>query len=179
MCVGDGAANRERILLAAEEVFGAGGPAASTEQVAQLAGVGVATVFRHFPTKQDLVEATAVRYLHELEEVARELTDAADPGRAFTDLVRSLVSRQATKLALVGLLHTDGPGVTGAVAEASRGFHDASRTVLERAQASGQARSDTTVEVVFSLVRALARVSQEEHAERVLQIALDGLGVRG
>ena len=58
----DGAANRERILLVAEHVFGTGGAAASIEEVARRAQVGVATVFRHFPTKQNPIEATAVRY---------------------------------------------------------------------------------------------------------------------
>lgn len=173
----DGAANRERILLAAEEVFGTGGAAASTEEVARRASVGVATVFRHFPTKQDLVEATAVRYLRELEAEARQLTDRADVGGALTDLVLSLVSRQSKKVRFMALLDTDGRGVTEAVSEAAHGFHDAARTVLGRAQASGRARPDTTVEEVFSLVRALAHVAHEDHAERVVQIALDGLEV--
>ena len=174
----DGAANRERILRAAEEVFGQGGAAASTEEVARRAEVGIATVFRHFPTKQDLVEATAVRYLEELAAVAPEHAGEAEPDGAFAALVRSLVARQATKLALVSLLHTDGRGVTEVVAAASRGFHDAVRVVLERAQAGGRLRADATVEDVFVLVRALAHVSRTDPAaaaERVLRIALDGL----
>lgn len=174
----DGAENRERILHAAEAVFGTAGAAASTEEVARRAGVGVATVFRHFPTKQDLVEATAVRYLQELEAEARQRTGGADAGHALEDLVLTLVSRQATKVTFMGLLHTDGPGVTEAVLAASRSYHDAARIVLGRAQASGQARPDTTVEEVFSLVRALAHVSHEEHADRVVRIALDGLAAR-
>ncbi len=58
----DARLNRERILAAAEEVFGELGAQTSTEEVARRAGVGVATVFRHFPTQADLVEATLVRH---------------------------------------------------------------------------------------------------------------------
>ena len=177
----DGAANRERILLAAEQVFGAGGAAASTEEVARLAEVGVATVFRHFPTKQDLIEATGVRYLGKLESEARLLGDEDDPGRAFASLIRVLVSTGATKLTLMDLLSTDGHGITGPVTAAVDGFLDAIRLLLERAQAAGAARLDATVGDVSMLVRALAHVvepGKDEALDRAVGIVLDGLGVR-
>ena len=63
-------ANRERILAAAEAVFGASGELGSTEDVADRAGVGIATVFRHFPTKEALIEATLVRQFDRLNEQA-------------------------------------------------------------------------------------------------------------
>ena len=63
--------NRARILEAADEVFGTGGAAASTEEVAKLAGVGIATVFRHFPTKQDLLRAVLTARLEGLRDRAR------------------------------------------------------------------------------------------------------------
>jgi AcrR family transcriptional regulator len=177
----DGAANRERILLAAEEIFGAGGAAASTEDIARRAEVGVATVFRHFPTKQDLIEATTVRYLEHMESEARRLAGEADAGRAFASLMRSLVSTGATKLALASLLVADGRGLTEPVVAASRSFQHAVQQVLGRAQAAGAVRPDTTVDDVFMLVRALAHVSAPGDGEalnRAVQIVLDGLGVR-
>ena len=177
----DGVVNRERILLAAEEVFAEGGAGASTEEVARRAGVGVATVFRHFLTKQDLIEATVVRYLEYLEKMSGRLADESDAGRAFAELVESLVSTSATKLTLAALLTTDGWGLTEPVLAASRRFHDAVRLVLARAQAAGEARPDTTVEEVFVLVRALAHVSTpkaEGEPNRALEIVLDGLAVR-
>lgn len=178
----DGIANRERILVAAEEVFGVGGASASTEEIARRAGVGVATVFRHFPAKQDLIEATVVRHLDHLKEMSGRLAAGSDAGRAFADLVRSLVSTGATKLTLVALLMADGRGLTEPVLAASRRFHDAVRLVLERAQAAGTARPDATVEEVFVLVRALAHVSDPEAEavrDRALEIVLDGLAIRG
>lgn len=80
----DGAANREKVLLAAEHVFAEKGAAASTDEVAQRAGVSIATVFRNFATKQDLIEATACRYLEKLTAEALKLTDIQDPGKALS-----------------------------------------------------------------------------------------------
>ncbi|GAA1985716.1 helix-turn-helix domain-containing protein [Amycolatopsis minnesotensis] len=177
----DGAANRERILLAAEQVFGTGGAAASTEEVARQAQVGIATVFRHFPTKQDLIEATAVRYLGKLEGETRRLTGEAEPGQAFASLVRTLVSTGATKMALLNLLPGDGYEVAGPVTTAAHNFLDAIGMVLERAQSAGAARQDATVDDVSTLVRALAHVAapgEDEAVERAVGIVLDGLGVR-
>lgn len=176
----DGVANRERILLAAEHVFGAGGAAASTEEVARQAQVGVATVFRHFPTKQDLIEATAVRYLGKLEDETRRLADEADAGQAFASLMRILVSTGATKLTLLNLLPADGNGLSKPVDAAAHTFLDAIRLVLQRAQAAGAARPDATVDDVSTLVRALAHVATPDEGEavdRALRIVLDGLGV--
>ncbi|AHH99867.1 TetR/AcrR family transcriptional regulator [Kutzneria viridogrisea] len=178
----DGAENRERILLAAEHVFGTGGAAASTEEIARQAKVGVATVFRHFPTKQDLIEATAVRYLQKLEEQLRLLIDEADPGRAFVSLVQTLVSTGATKMTLLNLLHTDGQGLSEPVTAAVHTFYDAIQQVLERAQAAGAARPDATVQDVSVLVRALAHVVPlvaDAAVDRAVKIVLDGLGATG
>ena len=71
--------NRARILTAAEQVFRQS-PAASTEDVAKLAGVGIGTVFRHFPTKAELLEAVLALRLEQLRDRARELADSNDPG---------------------------------------------------------------------------------------------------
>src|SRR5215472_461837 len=76
----DARTNRGRILDVAEEVFGKGGESASTEEVARLAGVGIATVFRHFPTKAALLDAVLVRRFARLRERAGRLATSEDPG---------------------------------------------------------------------------------------------------
>src|SRR5215213_5630624 len=98
---GGGRANRGRILDVAEEVFGTGGESASTEEVARLAGVGIATIFRHFPTKRALLEAVLVKHFDRLCQRALSLAEAADPGRAFFDFFGQLVDDAAGKLAIV------------------------------------------------------------------------------
>src|SRR5580698_3407832 len=100
----DARANRSRILDVAEEVFGQDGESASTEQVARLAGVGIATVFRHFPTKAALLEAVLVRRFNRLREQAEALLSAADPGQAFFGFFSHLVADAAAKIAIAEAL---------------------------------------------------------------------------
>jgi AcrR family transcriptional regulator len=97
----DARANRARILDVAEEVFGQGGESASTEEVARLAGVGIATVFRHFPTKAALLEAVLARRFGRLREHAEELLGAGDPGQAFAGFFRYLVADAPAKIGII------------------------------------------------------------------------------
>jgi AcrR family transcriptional regulator len=98
------AANRERILAAAEAVFGARGALGSTEDVAERAGVGIATVFRHFPTKEALIEAALLRHFERLIEQAGELGAQADPAEALHALLARMIGSGATKLTLASLV---------------------------------------------------------------------------
>ena len=101
-------ANRERILAAAEAVFGASGELGSTEDVAARAGVGIATVFRHFPTKDALIEAALVRQFDRLTEQASGLAGEPDPGRAVRELIVTLIETSSTKLTLISLVGESG-----------------------------------------------------------------------
>ncbi|MEK8174230.1 helix-turn-helix domain-containing protein [Streptomyces sp. M19] len=92
------------MLAAAEEVFGEFGKAGSTEEVARRAGVGIGTVFRHFPTKQLLIEATIVRHLTLLTDTARARGEDSEAGAAFRTTFREMVSGAPAKLALLALL---------------------------------------------------------------------------
>src|SRR5687767_15982259 len=91
--------NRVRILTAAEEVFGRS-PNASTDEVAKLAEVGIATVFRHFPTKVDLLEAVLTLRLERLRDRAIELAGEDDAGAAFFAFFEQVVAEAASKLAV-------------------------------------------------------------------------------
>jgi AcrR family transcriptional regulator len=178
----DGAANREKVLLAAEHVFAEKGAAASTDEVAQRAGVSIATVFRNFATKQDLIEATAVRYLEKLTAEALQLTDSQDPGKAFASLMRTLAAAGPVKMTLLDLLppHDDGEGLSWPVTEAVDAFRTAVDDALHRAQAAGAARPEVTYDDVSLLLRALAYatdLSEGEALDRAVGVVLDGLGV--
>ena len=164
-------------------MFGSRGAAASTEEIARQAQVSIATVFRHFPTKQDLIEATAARYLDKLADEARRLSEGTDPGKAFASLLRTLVSTGATKMTLMDLLPPhgrDGDGLSQPVNTAADGFRDAVGSALARAQTAGAARPDVTFDEVSVLLRALAHVATPDEGEafdRAVGIVLDGLGV--
>jgi AcrR family transcriptional regulator len=179
----DARTNRGRILDVAEEVFGAGGESASTEEVARLAGVGIATVFRNFPTKAALLEAVLVRRFDRLREQAETLLDATDPGRAFHDFFSHLVADAATKIAIgEALLEAGGDG-DGDAAQASNGLRRAVAALLRQAQHAGAVRDDVELPEVYALLVAISQTAAHAHLDRevrdrVLAIVFDGLAPR-
>ena len=99
----DAQRNRERIIAAAEKVFAEQGAAGSTHEVAQRAGVGIGSVFRHFPTKGELVEAVLIRHFARVTDQARSLAAASPPGSALRTLVREMIETGPAKVTLASL----------------------------------------------------------------------------
>ena len=91
----DGVRNRERVLEAAKVVFSAGGPDASLEAVARRAGVGIGTLYRHFPTREALFEAVYRREVDQLSELAEQLRSARRAGRRAAALAASRMSNSS------------------------------------------------------------------------------------
>src|SRR5262249_29546006 len=118
-----------------------GGAAASTEDVARLAGVGIATVFRHFPAKADLLDAVLVRRFGRLRERAEQLTSSDDPAGALFGLFTELVSDAPGKIALAEALAEISDG-TGQAEQASAELAQVVGVLLERAQQAGAVRAD-------------------------------------
>jgi AcrR family transcriptional regulator len=177
----DAVANRERVLAAAEEVFGRAGHAGSTEEVARLAGVGIGTVFRHFPTKGDLIEATVVRHFELLAARARDRATGA-PADALRDLIGVMVDTGATKVTLIDRLVAEGGYGTAAEA-ASATLRDLVDGLLRRAQETGAVRRDVTVDEVYLLVRGLShaiasRPTDPSTVARARDVVWDGLAAR-
>ena len=175
----DARENRERILAAAQEGFGGLGVAGSTEEVARRAGVGIATVFRHFPTKDELIEAALLRHFDELTDRANSLAASADPAVALRTTVRMMIETGATKLTLASVL-SDSAGIPDSAAAASSRLKAVVEAVLRRAQASGAVRASVTVEEVYLLIRGLAQASATtqtlpETLGRAIDVVLDGL----
>jgi AcrR family transcriptional regulator len=175
----DARKNRERILAAADRVFGTRGDAGSTEEVARLAGVGIATVFRHFPTKEALIEATLVRHLTGLLGRTRAAASAPDPSAALSTLIHEMIERGASKLTLATMLGDAPP----AVAAASSELTSAVETALLRAQATGTVRPDAGVEELTLLIRGLAQTTAANPApaaglDRAIDVILVGISTR-
>jgi AcrR family transcriptional regulator len=178
----DARANRVRILDVAEEVFGKGGESASTEEVARLAGVGIATVFRHFPTKAALLEAVLTRRFDRLREQAEALLDAADPGAAFLGFFRYLVADAPAKIGIAEAL-LDAGGDGGEAAQASTELRRAFGALLERARQAGVVRDDAALPEVYALLVSVSQAAAHQHfddevTDRVLAIVFDGLAPR-
>lgn len=176
--------NRQRILEAADQVFGAGGAAASTEEVARIAGVGIATVFRHFPTKQDLLRAVLTARLEGLRDRARELAASADPGPAFLDFFGEVVDGAAEKLSIAEALVDVGGDADGAPTRAGEELREAFAELLDRAQQAGTVRADVAAPEVYALMVGVSRATAQVPMpgtvrRRMLALALDGLRPRG
>jgi len=174
----DARRNRARILQAADAVFSADGPSASTEEVARRAGVAIGTVFRHFPTKEALLEAVIVERLHGLTHQARSLSAADDPGAAFFAFFTQWVELSATKHALADALAgagVDVEAVQSAHQQVLHELHRAVETLLTRAQRAGAVRDDVHLAELIVLMIGTSR--SVEHAGRDAGLRARALGV--
>lgn len=172
----DAVRNRERLLDAAEAVFTEQGAGASTEEVARRAGVGIGTVFRHFPTKEALLSAVHARLLQDLGERAAELAGRDDPGAAFFEMVALIAGRSAAKNALADALTAAGV----ALPERQPELSDALAALLARAQRAGEVRADLTAPdlraVLVGIARALEQLPDDPAARvRVTSALMAGL----
>ncbi len=174
--------NRARIMTAADEVFGRS-PSASTDDVAKLAGVGIATVFRHFPTKTELLEAVLTQRLERLRDRAVELADSRFPGEAFFGFFTQVVSESASKLAIAEALTASGAAAGADARQAGSGLRDAFHTLLIRAQEDGTVRREAGLAEVYALLIGASRGAtavglEPEVRERMLSLIFDGLRPR-
>jgi AcrR family transcriptional regulator len=178
----DAVRNRERVLEAAKAVFSAGGAEASLEAVARTAGVGIGTLYRHFPTREALFEAVYRREVEHLADLAEQLKKKASPVDALRLWLRSNVKFVATK-----------KGMSAALALAtyknselfSYSFDQLTRAVgglLDRAIAAGEIRDDITAE---DLIRALVGMCYmhdqpgwQTSVVRLVDVFVDGLLIR-
>lgn len=165
----DARRNLERVLDAAEQAFGASGPDASIDEIARLAGVGHGTVFRRFPSKDDLMFAVIERHVAEMQSIATEALAADDPGDAFFDFVHRVAE-----------LNMSTPGLHRCVVHCGNkpGAAELERLVakiVSRAQAAGAVRRDVQPADVQLLVRSALTSAPPGQWRRYLDVVLDGL----
>jgi AcrR family transcriptional regulator len=148
----DSIRNRELLLEAAAAVFGEGGPSASLEAVARHAGVGIGTLYRHFPTREALFEAV---YRHEVEQLgvlAEQLATESDTVDALRRWLHANVQLVATKKGMLTALAIAVQGKSELYAYSFDRLTRAIATLLDRAISAGEVRADITPE---NLLRAL------------------------
>src|ERR1700692_490058 len=138
----DAIRNRERVLEAARAVFSAGGPDASLEAVAKRAGVGIGTLYRHFPTREDLYEAVYRREVEQLGELAEELKSDGAPVEALRRWLRSNVELVATKKGMSAALALAAHKPPDLMAYSFDRLTKAVGALLDRAGATGEVRTD-------------------------------------
>ncbi|CAM5332138.1 MULTISPECIES: TetR/AcrR family transcriptional regulator [Streptomyces] len=177
----DARRNYERIVAAAQEMFAADGVGASLEEIARRAGVGSATLHRHFPSRRSLLEVVFHDRVEALCSRAREHAAHSSPGDALLAWLRDLNTYAAASRGLAASLLHDGrdadllhhnescrAAITAAAAE-----------LLHRAQQAGTVRPDVRAEDLLALVNAISLVTEQHdddaQANRLLDIAIDGI----
>jgi AcrR family transcriptional regulator len=175
----DALRNRARIMEAAEVVFASEGIEAPVDTIAEKAGVGVGTLYRHFPNKEKLCEAILIERLRGLTEDARAQAHAEDPAAAFFGFLEHFVELGESKRDLIAAVMGAGLDFEEAAATVKEDLRDAVGVLLRRAQEVGAARADVTPAAVVSLVGATCHVAAE-HADEtpalnLLAIVCDGL----
>ncbi|MER6221287.1 TetR/AcrR family transcriptional regulator [Streptomyces sp. 900105755] len=179
----DAARNRERILLAAREVFGRRGLGVTLDEVAKQAGVGVGTMYRRFPTKEALVRAVFEQDLAMRQESAEQALTHPDPWQGLVDFLMTMTGDLAENRGLHEVImlgsHSSEPFET-----ARGGMLPYLEALIRRAQESGQLRTEVTasdIPVMQQMLIAAAQFTQGRRPDiwrRYIEILLNGLRQR-
>jgi AcrR family transcriptional regulator len=175
----DAVRNRERVLEAAKAVFSAGGPDASLEAVAKRAGVGIGTLYRHFPTREALFEAVYRREVEQLGELAEQLKSEAAPVDALRRWLRSNVEFVATKKGMSAALALAAHGSSELSTYSFDRLTKAVGALLERAVAAGEIRADVGPEDVLRALVGMCYLHDQPGWQasvlRLMDVFVDGL----
>jgi AcrR family transcriptional regulator len=179
----DARRNREKVLAAARAEFSENGREAQMDDVARRAGVGVGTVYRHFPTKEALIEALMVDSFQAIAAQAIAALEIEDPWEAFT----SVLWRGAEIMAADRALSEVFASIPGAMEKAMptvEGLQETTSEIMRRAQAAGVLREDAVLDDIPMIMCGIGSATKKEHCctapwRRHLMIVLDGLHAPG
>lgn len=184
----DARRNRERVLVAARATFGAEGLDAQMEEIARTAGVGVGTVYRHFPTKEALITALAADHFAGLSADAERVLagveeDGDDPWASFAGFIRASAHKLAADAGL-GEIVANRPMEMRNAAVEKTALRETSARLIALAVADGSMRADATVDDVPLIMCGLGKILAEPCQdmgmswERYVELMLDGLRAR-
>lgn len=177
----DARRNRDRLIAVAREAFAERGAEASLDDIARRAEVGPGTLYRHFPTRLDLMEAVYRDGVEALSAEAQELLSSPSPGEAFATWLRSFLTYAGEKrglaTALMAMTGADTPPVFAACHEMIR---EAGSALLTRAQEAGTVRPDVQLWDLLKLVSSIAMTCEQASdcdlmADRLLALVLNGV----
>jgi AcrR family transcriptional regulator len=175
----DARRNRAKVVLAARKVFSEQGRDAQMDDVARAAGVGVGTVYRHFPTKEALIQALVVDAFESIADEAERALSVEDPWEAFTGVLWHGAGIMAADRTLSEVFQSVPQGQAGAPATMQR-LLTAAAELVRRAQAAGVLREDVVVDDIPMVMCGIGSATRKEHCcrqswRRHLSIVLDGL----
>ena len=175
----DALRNRERVLEAAKLVFSAGDQDASLSAVARRAGVGIGTLYRHFPTREALFEAVYRREVQQLADLAASLASEPDPVDALRIWARAMVEFVATKKGMATTLALAVQSTSDLVASTSERLTRAVGALLDRAVASGQIRNDISGEDLLRTLVGMCythdKPGWQANVLRLIDVFIDGM----
>jgi AcrR family transcriptional regulator len=174
----DAARNRARVLEVAYDTFAAEGLSVPIDEIARRAGVGAGTVYRHFPTKEDLFRAVVENRIRSIVDDGRALLATEDPGEALFKFLRSMVLQWgATDRGLSEALAGFGIDVETVIPEAEGDFLGMLGDLLRAAQKAGAVRRDVDVPDVKAILVGLQAMQSynDAAAQRLTDVVLDGL----
>jgi AcrR family transcriptional regulator len=175
----DARRNYDKLIAAGREAFTESDSAASLEDIARRAGVGIGTLYRHFPTRTDLIEAV---YVEEVEALCRSADDLGDlpPWDALVGWLHRFIGYVATKHALAEELFAVADRDSQVFQTCRGAFYSAGEPLLRRAQEAGAVRPDVSIDDVVKMVGGIAKIQGTDAAtvDRILSVALDGLRYR-
>jgi AcrR family transcriptional regulator len=180
MARADARRNRDLLLAAAKEVFAERGADAPLDDVARRAGVGNATMYRHFPTRQELIIAVYSDEVTGLCEQGEALLAEEAPGDALFDWIAAFVAHIAGKRELALALTDDRAGRRSALFRRwHEAMHATASALLVRAQHAGAVRADLDVADLLTLANGIAVTgADEERIHRLMRLIRTGADVR-
>ena len=177
----DAQRNRARLIEVAKAMFSEEGADASLEAIARMAGVGIGTLYRHFPTRDTLIEAVYRSETQQLAQAAHRFSETLPPVEALRTWLRLFVDHIATKQVMTPVLASMVGGPSGLYCESGTQVKAAIALLVDRAVASGAIRLDIDP---LDLLRALAGVAGisaapgwEESAKRLVDILIAGVRI--
>ncbi|MEU1212693.1 helix-turn-helix domain-containing protein [Streptomyces sp. NPDC005790] len=176
----DARRNYDRLLSEARTSFAAQGTDASLEDVARRAGVGIGTLYRHFPNRQALMNAVFQEALTALLARSRELAEADQPCSALVEWLGAIVTHAGEYRGLAQALMSASGDETSALTSCHVPLRQAGARLLTRAQSSGAVRADVSIDDLLQLTNAIALAAEQTPADpaladRLLRLTLQGL----
>ncbi|MDP9842876.1 TetR/AcrR family transcriptional regulator [Streptosporangium lutulentum] len=174
----DAQRNVDSLLEAAKAVFGTSGVDAPAKEIADLAGVGVGTLYRHFPQRSDLVKAVFQREVNACADAAPALTAAYEPGVALAKWLHRYTEFLATKRGLAAALHSGDPAFDALPCYFMQRLGPTLGSLLEAATASGEIRAGISSKDLLYAVANLCMPTEDEgiaYSQRMVALLVDGL----
>jgi AcrR family transcriptional regulator len=173
----DALRNIDALLEAAKAAFATSGVYTPVREIAQRAGVGVGTFYRHFPQRSDLVAAVFRHELDACADAAPALAAEYEPGEALERWLQRYTSLLATKRGLAAALHSETPAFEALLACFQEPLLPALGSLLGAAAAAGQVRADVEPSDLLQAVASLCLPAADDadHAQRMVALLIDGL----